>query len=514
MRTALRSHRLGPLQLGALLLVPFVLAGLDADAATLRYAEDQGPGIVHPAYATTMGEARLNELVFEALFTDDRDLATKGQLAETWELAPDGLSLTLRLRDGVKWHDGRPVTADDVVFTIQALGNAESLSPEAGRVGWIAAAEAPDPRTVVLQFAEPETRPEDKLFFKILPQHRFSGTTLDRGDGFRRDPVGSGPYEVVRFNDDASVTLRKATHPEPARIDEIVMREVSDKGYQAKMLLYQSLEALVRVLPRDLAVLQANPDVTLYPYQTNSWWYVGFNLKNAPFDDPAVRHALAQMVDVEALLAPIGTGEVVSGPYVPSSPYYNHDVAPWAHSASAAATELEAAGWAHDASGWTKDGEKLAFTLTAHRGQESAQEVVINLQSQLRAAGVPVEVEFLDEAAWRARVWRGQEFEAVLSQWTFDRNEDVREQLHSQGTRNFTGYASEAVDALLDEAQATTDPQARKRTLRSLHKAVHDDAPMLFLWTLDSYSAVRLDVKGVSIHPFYFFTWVRDWRMP
>ena len=495
------------LALFALSLMP------SADAAGLRYAEDQGPGIVHPAYATTMSEARLGELLFESLVTDDRDLATTGQLAASWSVAEDRASMRIKLRSDARWHDGRPVTTGDVAFTVEALQAPGSLSPEAGRVAWIERVEVVDELTAVIHFARPEAAPEDKLRFKILPKHRFAGTTLSRTGEFRRDPVGSGPFELKRFNDDGSVTLARAAHADPASIDEIVLREVSDRSYQAKMLLYESLEALVRVLPRDLAMLQAEPGVSLYPYQTNSWWYVGFNQTTPPFDDPAVRQALSQMVDVKKLLAPIGTGEAITGPYVPSSPYYNHDVPAWRPDAAAAASLLEGAGWSREAGVWTKDGEPLGFTLTAHRSQESAQEVVVNLQSQLRGAGVTVDVEFLDSAAWRGRIWREKRFDAVLSQWTFDRSEDVREQLHSEGTRNFLGYRSEAVDLLLQEAEEATEPQARKQKLRALHTAVHDDAPMLFLWTLDSYSAVRDDVRGVAVHPFYFFTWIRDWRM-
>ena len=99
----------------------------------------------------------------------------------------------------------------------------------------------------------------------------------------------------------------------------------------------------------------------------------------------------------------------------------------------------------------------------------------------------------------------------MLSQWSFDRNEDIWEQFHSQGTRNFVSYSDAEVDKLLQQARDATDPQQKKATLRTAHAKIAEDHPMIFLWTLDSYAAMSVRVKNVVVHPFYFFTWARDW---
>lgn len=498
------------LPIGALLL-----AALGLGAGPLRYAEDQAPAIVNPLFTTSMSEARINELLFESLYTDDKELRTVPQLARSAQIGLDRTSMRIELRTDVKWHDGRQFTADDVVFTIKALQDKGTLSTEAGRVAWIKDAIAEGEHTVRLVFHRPESAPEEKLYFKILPEHIFAGTAIKRTDPFRTRPVGTGPYRLVKYNDDNSITLlRDDDNREPSKLPEIEMREVSDKNYQAKLLLYESLEALVRVLPRDLAMLQNNRKIALYPYQTNSWWYLGFNLKRAPFDDPEVRAALVDLVDPASLLAPVGTGELVTGPFVRSSPFYNHEVPAYDADPVASARLLEAEGFQKVDGVWTRDGKPLTLRVTAHRSLETAQEVVVNLQSQLQSAGVKAEVSFLDDASWKSQVWRDRNFDVILSQWSFDRNEDVREQLHSQGSRNFTGYASPEVDALLDRARAATDPQDKKLALREVHRRVHEDVPMMFLWSLDSYSAMNAKVKGVTVHPFYFFTWVRDWQTP
>ncbi len=487
---------------------------LPAAGGALRYAEDQAPGIVNPVFTTTMSEARVNELIFDGLYTDNQELASEPALVRSAEIDEDRTGMTLTLRDDVYWHDGSPFSADDVVFTIESMKSEETLSTEAGRVDWIDRAEAIDATTVRLSFVQAEMRPEDKLYFKILPRHKFESTTLKRSDPFRSKPLGTGAYKLERYNDDNSITFSAYEDYRGATgISELVMREVSDKNYQAKLLLYESLEALVRVLPRDLAVLQNNRKVELYPYQTNSWWYAGFNLVRAPFDDPNVRQAIASMIDIEALLAPIGTGEVLSGPFVKSSPYYNHKVEAWTYDDMLSSSLLEASGWVAEEGSWVREGEILSLTLTAHQSVESSQEVVINLQSQLESGGVKVEVEFLDEAAWKARIWRERDFDVILSQWSFDRNEDVREQFHSQGTRNFGSYASADVDELLERARTTTDPYEKKAALRKVHEITREEVPMVFLWTLDSYAALSTKVSNVVIHPFYFFTYVREWKM-
>ena len=492
----------------------FWLTIATALAGNLRYSEDQAPPTVNPLFGTTMAEARINELIFGGLFGDDESLATVPRLAESAELSPDRLTMTITLRSDITWQDGSPFTSKDVVFTIKAMKDPATLSSEAGRVAFIKDVVAVDDHHVRISFVRPEARAEDRLQFKILPAFRFLSTAVKRTDAFRQSPLGTGPYSLTRYNDDNSITLTANPRFSPAPgIAQITMKEVSDRNYQAKLLLYESLEVLVRVLPRDLPVLENNRKVEMYPYQTNSWWYLGYNLSRAPFDDLRVRKALGLLVDTSALMAPIGTGDLLSGPFVKSSPYYNHDVPLMQKNPAEAERLLTEAGWVRSGNQWTRNGKPVSLKVTAPAALESAQEVVINLQSQLQSAGIGVAVEFLDDAAWKSKVWNEHGFDLVLSQWTFDRNEDVREQFYSTGSRNFVGYKSLAADQLLDQARDAADPAVRKQALRQLHARVATDMPMVFLWTLDSYAAISTKVRNVLVHPFYFFTYVQSWQM-
>lgn len=487
---------------------------LAAEARPLRYAEDRGPAIVNPLFATSMSEARVHELVFEGLFADDLDLKSTPRLASSFLVAEDARSMTILLRRDVVWHDGTPFTAKDVVFTIQAMREPRTASTEAARVAWIDKATAVDDHKVLLTFTEPQASPEDKLHFKIVPAHLFESAVVDRTHAFRTRPIGTGPFKLSQFNPDGSINLDAFdAYPRPNGLQQIQMREVADKNYQSTMLLYGSLEALVRVLPRDLATLQAHRGTELYPYQTNSWWYVGFNLADKRFADPRVREALALLVDRESLLAPIGTGDLLTGPFVRSSPFYNHRVEERKPDTERAKALLEAAGWKMVDGRWTADGVPVTLRLCAMARQETVQEVVINLQSQLKKHGLHVRQEFLNASEWKARVWGERDFDLMLSQWSFDRNEDVYEQFHSKGNRNFVRFADAKVDELLTTARTTLDPQVKREALHQMHARVHELNPMVFLWTLDTYAAMSTSVSNVTVHPFYFFTWGTSWSM-
>ncbi|HMV69251.1 MAG TPA: ABC transporter substrate-binding protein [Myxococcota bacterium] len=496
--------------LGALLLVAGFAVG-----RPFRYAEDRSPGIVNPLFATTMSEARLNELVFEGLYADNLDLASEPRLALSDEIAPDGRSMVIRLRKDVSWHDGMLFTANDVVYTIAAMLEPRTASSEASRVAWIESVQALDDHTVSLTFREPQASPRDRLHFKILPSHLFDSPVVDRSHPFRNKPIGTGPFQLTRFNTDSSITLTPYPgYGRPTGLTEIQMREVVDKTYQSRLLLYGSMEALVRVLPRDLATLQAARNTELYPYQTNSWWYMGFNLGDPRFTDPRVREAMSLMIDRQALMSPIGTGDLLSGPFVRSSPFYNHDVKQREPDLTRAQALLREAGWTWATDHWERGGQPLELRLTALARQETAQDVVINLQSQLRGAGVVVRQEFLNSAEWKERVWGKRDFDLILSQWSFDRNEDIYEQFHTSGNRNFVGFTDAEVDRLLDEARTTVDPQRKRDLLRATHARVASLTPMVFLWTLDTYAAMSVDVQNVTVHPFYFFTWATSWYLP
>ena len=154
----------------ARVMTPLLLAALAAPAVagSLRYAEDSAPAIVNPLYSTTMAEARVNELLFGGLYADDRDLRATPLIAEgaTLNAAADELRVTVR--PGLTWHDGKPLTARDVAFTVETLQDPKTLSTEAGRVDWVQSVSVVNDREVVFKLKRPDPQAIEKLFLSLI----------------------------------------------------------------------------------------------------------------------------------------------------------------------------------------------------------------------------------------------------------------------------------------------------------------------------------------------------------
>lgn len=481
----------------------------------LRYAEDLAPRIVNPLFTSTMSETRLNELLFDSLFRENYELKMVPSLVQEYRFKKGGVTMDLVLKKNLKWSDGTPLTSKDVVFTIEAYLNKKTISTIARQLAFIKSATANGDQEVKLVFVKPEDNPERKLDFMILPAHKFKGKDyVQRNDPFKNKPVGLGPFRLVNYGDDNSISLeRNPNFPSPISIPQIMMKEIPDRSQQANLLKYESLDLVVKVLPKDVAALEENRKIELYPYQTNSWWFIGFNFKNPVLADQRVRKAISQSISIEELLKPIGTGDILSGPFVKSSPYYNHDenVKPATLNATQAAEGFKAAGFARKGEFWEKGGKPLVLRLSVQRSQDSAREVVLNLQTQLAKAGVKVEPSWESDASWNKKIRRDADFDLVLSSWTFDAKEDIFDLFYSKGTKNYITYNNAQVDSLLNKGQAAVDPQARKQIYRQIHAELNRDLPYIFLWSLDSYSAISTRVENVTIHPFAYFTFIKDW---
>jgi peptide/nickel transport system substrate-binding protein len=507
-------HRLG----GALALIALLALPVQGLAEGFEYAEDELAFTLNPLHESSMAETRLNELLFESMWGPGYDGTPEPRLADAYELSPDRKTLTVYLKENLLWSDGEPITAADVEFTVKAYQNPRTGSPDRSRLAFIKKASAVAEYTVRIAFVEPEPEPLPKLYFKILPAHRFEGTAIERTHPFWFKPTTSGPYELATQDLGTWGLEVNPNAVRPPHIRTVKVREMPDKNQQVSSLGYGYIQAMINVPAQYLPEVERSRAADLIPYQSKSWWYVGMNGRNADLKKIGVRNAVARALDLDEALSLIGEGYRISGPFVPSSKYYNHnDSVRLIDQDTLEATRLlEAAGYARGASGtWERRGEPLKLRLFYRAGMgDQGQTVALNIQGQLRRFGIDAtDPVAMDKSVWNEKVFSERDFDLVLDSWSFDENENIYDLFHSNGTQNFIGFSNREVDNLLDKAISETDPAAKVVYMQEVHRVLAQDLPYVFLWSLRSFTALRREVESVFVQPFYYFSQFPDWRV-
>jgi peptide/nickel transport system substrate-binding protein len=495
------------------------MAGSGHAEEGFEYAEDELAFTLNPLHESAMAETRLNELLYEGLWGPSYDGSPEPRLAEGYELSPDRKAMTVYLKEGLVWSDGEPITSADVEFTVKAYLNPKTRSPDRSRLSFIKKAVADGPNTVKITFQEAEPEPLEKFYFKILPAHRFSGPGVERKDAFWYSPTTSGSYKLLAQDLGTWSLQANPDALRPPVVPSVKVREMPDKNQQVSSLGYGYIQAMIHVPSQYLPEVERSRSADLIPYQSKSWWYLGLNQKNKALSNVPVRTAIARAVDFDESMSLIGEGYRISGPFVPSSKFYNHSetVRVLEQDQAEAASLLETAGYTQDDSGtWaSKDGEALSLRLFYRSGMgEQGQTVALNVQAQLRRFGIDAsDPVAMDKAVWNEKVFSERDFDVVLDSWSFDENENIFDLFHSKGTQNFIGYQSKEVDSLLIKAISETDPAVKVAYMREAHRILAQEQPYIFLWSLRNYTALRREVESVYVQPFYYFSQFADWKV-
>ncbi len=490
-------------------------------AAGLRYAEATGPSSLNPFLVRDMPSLRASELVYEGLISPPEAGEVKPLLAESWEVAPDGMSVTFRLKRGVTWHDGQPFSAKDVIFTISAGKDPRTPTALRSQFEAFARAEALGGGAVKVTFQRQVLNPLLYFDFKILPAHLFPQGYVEAES--LQAVAGTGPFRFQEWaaSGEVRLTANAAYHRQgQPGLDGVEITVVPDDNIRNELIRYGAIDLIPLVRPRDIPALEELSGVRLYPYSTLSYSFLGINFRTPALRDLAVRRALVAALDRgEMLKAHYGNrGAVISGPFPPASWAYNFDVKPQPYDPRGAGGRLDEAGVTDSDRDGVREykGEPLVLRLVSLAQNEAQKAVVLDVQQQLKNLGVKVEVRFLEPLAWKKAVFEEHAFDLVLAEWTFDNSVNVYSLFHSTeagpGRNNLGAYANAEVDRLLEEGRAAPNSESLRAIYGELHRLLNEDVPYVFLWSLHRYASVSSRIENVRLHPFYFFSYVSAWK--
>ncbi|TKK87824.1 ABC transporter substrate-binding protein [Herbidospora galbida] len=480
------------------LISALALTGCSAPTATPSSPDDtfvlgisSEPDTLNPVlgYAPDGGS-----LLFDGLLGRDADLSLRPALADKLP-ETDGTTVTFTLRKDVTFHDGTPLTSEDVVHTYKAVLDEKNNSGIRGDFAAIESVEAPDPATVVFRLKYPYAAILQRATLGIVPV----GRALDA------EPVGTGPYTFVSRTPGDKLVLK--ANPSywggaPA-IRQLVVAYAGDDNVRATRMAAGEFDATV-LPPKAAARFENRQGLTVHKVQSADYRGVMFPFGQPVTGDLAIRKAVNLALDRQAMVDTIlaGAGEPAFGPIAPGTTWHNPAVAGSATPDQAQATRLlDEAGWhVGDDGVRAKDGTRASFTLMYPAGDALRKDLALAVASDVKKIGVDVRLAGLD---WDAIEPRMSKDALVMGYGApFDPDYTNYELFHSafagQGFFNPGHYKAPEVDALLDEGREEPDPVVRKRTYDAFQQRISDDAAWAYLVYLKHVYVVRGEWSGIA----------------
>lgn len=478
------------------------------------------PTYINPLYAPLNdADADLVRLIFSGLMRRTPEGTVVGDLAESLEASDDGKTYTARLRSDRFFHDGRPVTVDDVLFTMNAIKNPEYRSALHASFRSVTV-ETIDERTIKFALQEPFAAFPELLTVGILPAHLWadvapSGATLAE---FNVKPIGAGVYKFHSFVRDRlgnikSYTLARAS--DAAFLERIILRFHPSPETARAALASRSVDG-VAFVPSG-SVPKNRKKVDAVPLRLPQLTAVFLNQrKNAALADAQVRKALTLAVDRTAVMnaaLPLGA-EPANGPIPEGSTSGVDAVAPPAFDQTLSRELLDKAGWKLPEGGGTREkvtrdrrgkvtaSSTLAVALTTV-DREEHRAAAEKVAEAWRAVGVGVELTFAPAKDMQKNVIRPREYEALLYGLVYGPDLDPFPFWHSsqaaEGGSNLANYANRNADDLLVAARRTTDAALRAAKLNDFQKLIVAEFPAIFLYRPDYRYVISSAIKGVGI---------------
>ncbi len=469
----------------------------------------------------------LCDLIFSSLVRYSPKLVLEGELAESWKFSDGGKTLTFKIKKGVLWQDGQPLTSADVAFTWKSIMDPKVASPRKGDFSLVTSVETPDPLTVVVRYSKAYAPALESWGQKLIPKHLLEGQNLNEAP-FNRKPVGSGAYRFVEWKDKQFVSLEaNPTYFEgKPHISRYVLRFVpnaSTKLFELKSEGIDQTDLSPDQFSRETDDKRFKSVARKFQYPgLSNYSYMGFNLARPPFNDKRVRKALSMAIDRQSLIDGVlqGLGRPCTGPYSPLMEAYDPAVKPVAFDLIKAGRLLDQAGYKLAKSGLReKDGKPLKFKLITNEGNETRKKIVVILQQQFAKLGVQAEVQTFEWSTFMSNYIDKKDFDVCVLGWQLSLDPDQFTIWHSSQTSpgqfNFLDYKSPQADALLEKGRITMDWAERVKIYRAFHRLLAEDEPVAFLYSPDSLSALNRKVQGLMLTDSgYAWYWTQRWYIP
>jgi peptide/nickel transport system substrate-binding protein len=487
--------------------------------------------VLIPMLAGDSASHSISGMIFDSLIAYDKNLSEfEPRLAERWQVSEDGLEIVFHLRHDVRWHDGVPFTARDVEFGFQTITHPDTLTAYAEDYRQVERFEVLDDFTIRVTYRQPFAPALGSWASSliVLPKHLLEGKPInDHARDFGRHPIGLGPYRFESWESQKQISLRANHDYYRGRpyIERSVTRVIPDTQTQFLELKSGGLDEMGLTplqFQRQTDTADFQQNFAKYKYLTNSYSYLGYNLKRPIFQDVRVRRAISHAIDkqeiVDAVL--LGLGSPAAVPYKPGTYWFNDRVKGPEYDPEKAKRLLADAGWVDsDGDGvLDRDGVPFQFEIITNKGNEQREKAATVIQRRLDEVGIRVTIKVIEWAAFINNFIDKRNFDAVILGWSLSPDPDQYDIWHSSKTRpkefNFVTYANREVDELLEQGRRTFDRAERKKHYDRLQEVLDEDQPYTFLYVADALPIVHKRFHGIEPAPAGISYNFNEWYVP
>ncbi|MFI8712762.1 ABC transporter substrate-binding protein [Brevibacillus brevis] len=447
------------------------------------------------------------------LILDPFTFELKPHLAESYTISEDGKTMTFKIRSGVKFHDGTPLTAEVFKQSYERALDPKTASPVTGLdVSSIKSISAPDDSTLIFHLDEPSPSLLSNLTYSGYQQPISIEARNKYGNDLGRNPVGVGPWKFESWKTGESITLVRndeykwaapfALNQGPVRPDKFVLKFIQDNQTMMAALDSGTID-IATVPPKDAKKYKDHKDFTVLEGMQPAEFFIGMNLENEILQDVRVRKALNLAINKDALIMADlqGEGVPVYGPIPPTMIGYDAAVEQYGYkyNAEQARQMLDEAGWKPNAQGIReKDGKTLSLTMLVEDTNPGHQLV----QSMFKEIGVEVQIQKYESATALEQALKGEFDLFSMSHGSVD-PDILHLLLHSSqiGGLNFFRLSDQQLDSLLNKGRTTTDQVLRQQVFADIQKRIVEQAYWIPLYSAKTFVVVSNRIQGVKPNP-------------
>ena len=520
---------------------PQTAAGPNDVGGTMVIASPDEPATLLPPLQGKIIEKQITDLLYDRLAEIGDDLNTLGdkgfrkQLADSWEWTPDSLAIVFHLNPRARWHDGVPVRASDVRYSLAVMKDPAFGSSALPLISNIDSVSVRDSLTAVAHFKQytPEQFYDFVYQVSILPEHILHNTPPAKlkTDEVGRRGIGSGRFRLARFEQGKRIELLAdtANYRGRPKLDRIVYVPTPDFNTAVTRFFAGDADFFEQLRPEHIAKLAGDTTRRTIPYLSFGYAYLGLNQidgKNPGqphpiFGDRAVRRALSMAVDRRAMLRNVfgDYGILLYGPFPRAMSVADTTLPQIPYDPAKAKALLDSAGWLVGPDGVrAKNGQRLEFGITTPVSSAARKQYSVLLQAAFKQVGAAARIDETDMPGLMARN-ADRNFDTALELYGADPSPSGFKQswttaaLGKDGS-NFVSYSNPTVDALFDSATTTFDPARTRAYARRAFEIMIEDAPGIWLYEPPNVAGVHKRIRTTTMRADGFWSGMADWWIP